>query len=204
MPPPAAPRNPYAMPGKPTEGQANAALYANRMANSHKILGELEGINADLAGGAAGVLESLTPAPIFNLGATKQRQQFMQAKRDFINAALRRESGAAISPSEFASADQQYFPQPGDSKEVIAQKRANREQAIQGIMGAAGPGYTPPATFRPGQGGQTPAANSPSGNARVSSGGSTGAPMYREGDTATNPRTGQKLEFRNGQWNPVR
>jgi hypothetical protein len=63
-----------------------------------------------------------------------------QAKRDFINAILRRESGAVISEEEFANAEQQYFPQPGDGPEVIAQKRANRENAIRGIEVSAGQG----------------------------------------------------------------
>jgi hypothetical protein len=41
----------------------------------------------------------------------------------------------------------QYFPQIGEDKTVTAQKRANRETAIQGIMDA---GYMPGQT-RPSQ-----------------------------------------------------
>jgi len=37
---------------------------------------------------------------------------------------LRKESGAAIAASEFDNAEKQYFPQPGDSDQVISQKRA--------------------------------------------------------------------------------
>jgi len=37
---------------------------------------------------------------------------FEQAKKNFVNAVLRLESGAVISPSEFTNADKQYFPQP--------------------------------------------------------------------------------------------
>lgn len=67
-------------------------------------------------------------------------QRFSQAKRDFINAVLRQESGAVISPEEFANAEQQYFPQPGDSADVIAQKRQNRNNAILGFKVRSGPG----------------------------------------------------------------
>ena len=67
-------------------------------------------------------------------------QKLAQAKRDFINAQLRQESGAVISPEEFANAEQQYFPQPGDGPEVIAQKRRNRENAIAGFRIRSGPG----------------------------------------------------------------
>lgn len=67
-------------------------------------------------------------------------QKLTQSKRDFINAVLRQESGAVISPEEFANAEQQYFPQPGDGPEVIAQKRQNRENAIAGFKIRSGPG----------------------------------------------------------------
>ena len=56
-----------------------------------------------------------------NVFLTSDRQKLEQAQRDFANAILRKESGAAISQSEFANTRQQYFPQPGDSEEVIAQ-----------------------------------------------------------------------------------
>jgi hypothetical protein len=185
---PRSPANPYAPGGKTTEGQANAGLYGTRMANSHQTIGKLEGINSDTAGGIAGTAEEYLPGAVFNRLATPDRQMFMQAKRDFINAALRRESGAAISPSEFANAEQQYFPQPGDSPQVIQQKRMNRETAIKGIMGAAGPHYQPPESFR--QGG-SPQQSQPA------------AGQISEGATATNPQTGQKIMFRGGQWVPA-
>jgi 3-deoxy-D-arabino-heptulosonate 7-phosphate (DAHP) synthase len=66
--------------------------------------------------------------------ASPGEQQVEQAQRDFINAVLRRESGAVISNDEFANGRRQYFPQPGDTPQVIEQKRRNREMAIQGIM----------------------------------------------------------------------
>lgn len=56
-----------------------------------------------------------------------------QAKRNFLNAVLRKESGAAISPSEFASGNAQYFPAPGDTEAVLQQKQRNREVAIASL-----------------------------------------------------------------------
>jgi hypothetical protein len=73
-------------------------------------------------------------------------RQADQAKRDFINALMRRESGAVISPSEFENANKQYFPQPGDTKPELDQKAANRRNAVTGISRQAGPAYTPPDT----------------------------------------------------------
>lgn len=66
------------------------------------------------------------------------QQQVEQAQRDFVNAILRRESGAVINPSEFDNAAKQYFPQPGDSRQVIAQKTKNRENAMSALETSAG------------------------------------------------------------------
>ena len=43
-----------------------------------------------------------------------------------------------ISPEEFDNARKQYFPQPGDAPESIAQKNANRQQTIAGLRTEAG------------------------------------------------------------------
>lgn len=127
-----------------TDSQAKANLFGSRMAESHRILNELEGkyspmaVNAKMSaaevpfvGGAAGFAG--------NMMLTTEGQQAEQAQRDFINAVLRRESGAVISKPEFANGQKQYFPQPGDDKKVLEQKRRNRELAIAG-MAAEVPG----------------------------------------------------------------
>jgi hypothetical protein len=67
------------------------------------------------------------------------QQQVDQAQRNFINATLRRESGASISPGEFENARKQYFPQPGDKPGVLAQKAANRQRVIQSMFAAVPP-----------------------------------------------------------------
>lgn len=74
------------------------------------------------------------------LVASPEQQQVEQAQRNFVNALLRKESGAAISPGEFDNARRQYFAQPGDSPQVLEQKRANRETAINALRVQAGPG----------------------------------------------------------------
>jgi hypothetical protein len=53
---------------------------------------------------------------------------------------LRKESGAAISPGEFITAEKLYFPAPGDTPQIVRQKQAARQQAIAGIKAQAGPG----------------------------------------------------------------
>jgi hypothetical protein len=70
---------------------------------------------------------------IHNKIVSNDYQSFDQAQRNFINSVLRRESGAAISESEFDNARRQYLPQWGDSPELIQQKADNRRTAIEGL-----------------------------------------------------------------------
>lgn len=73
-----------------------------------------------------------------NWALSENTQKAGQAQRDFINAVLRKESGATIADTEFDNAKQQYFPQPGDTDAVILQKAQNRKIAIQGLKNSAG------------------------------------------------------------------
>jgi len=115
-----------------TDAQAKAALFGTRMQQANVIFDQLEkgGTTTSVPGSRAG----LGIGPIINAISPENQQRLDQAKRDFINAVLRRESGAVISDSEFANAEKQYFPQIGDSAGVIAQKKKNREVAQRGVM----------------------------------------------------------------------
>lgn len=123
--------------------QATAAGYADRMAQADAVLANEKLIAAQT--NAAQVAAGGVPL-VGNWMKSAEYQQAEQAQRDFINAILRRESGAVIADSEFENAKKQYFPQPGDTPEVIQQKAANRRNAINGVSRAAGPAYTPPDT----------------------------------------------------------
>lgn len=115
-----------------TDAQSKAALFGSRMQASNEVLNSLEtdGTTTSIPGARAG----FGVGAVLNTMSTSKQQQLNQAKRDFVNAVLRRESGAVIADSEFSNADQQYFPQVGDSKEVKLQKKNNRELAIRGIQ----------------------------------------------------------------------
>jgi hypothetical protein len=124
-----------------TEAQGNAMLYGTRAAQAHNVIDEV-GVNyspikLDIARGAENVPGGFAAANTFLLNPTEQKAD--QAQRNFINAILRKESGAAINQSEFDNARRQYFPQQGDSPQVLAQKRANRELAIKGLGTMGGP-----------------------------------------------------------------
>jgi hypothetical protein len=129
---------------KLTEAQGKANLYQSRATESDRIMSELEGkyspmaINAKqkvgetwmVGGGLEAGANALLP---------ENAQKVEQSQRDFVNAILRQESGAVINPDEFKNAQKQYFPQPGDGPQVIAQKKKNRATAIQGLKVMAGP-----------------------------------------------------------------
>ena len=123
-------------PPKLTVDAAKNSGFLIRTQESNKTLNELESQGTDLAQKGLGAV----PMDLGNYLRTQEYQKFDQARRDFVNAILRRESGAVISEEEFANANKQYFPVPGDGPEVIAQKRRNRETAIEGLRIGAGEG----------------------------------------------------------------
>lgn len=115
-----------------TDSQAKAYAFGTRMSAANDIIAKLEqeGATTTIPGmGAGGVVGRAVTAL-----APEKQQQLEQAKRDWINANLRRESGAVIGQSEFDSADRQYFAQPGDEPKVIRQKAESRRRAEQGVL----------------------------------------------------------------------
>jgi len=81
------------------------------------------------------------PGSVAGFVTSPKGLEYERAKRDFINAQLRAESGAAIAESEFQNAERQYFPIPGDTPAVIERKRKAREEAIKGMIGSSGGAY---------------------------------------------------------------
>lgn len=117
------------------ESESASTIYSGRMRQAENILNLVEREGTDFAQRIAQNIPF-----VGNYLTTPEYKSYDQAKRNFINAVLRKESGAAIAESEFENADKQYFPQPGDTAEIIAQKRANRELAIRLMEASAGEG----------------------------------------------------------------
>jgi len=135
------------MPEKPmTDSQSKANLFGTRALEAEKAIQSMSG-KADRPGWIKRTAEStvgLVPfagdkladvaGSTLNWTQSDAQQQVEQAQRDFINAVMRRESGAVIGPAEFVNANKQYFPQVGDSEAVLAQKARNRKTAIEGVL----------------------------------------------------------------------
>ena len=122
------------------ESQANSLMYGKRMQAANKILENLES-----KGVTRGSLLSKLPVVGSSIGNTpfvgnnEDQRKYEQAKLNFINAVLRKESGASIADSELDRAEKQYFPQIGDSEAVIKQKAANRRQVTNTMLSNVGP-----------------------------------------------------------------
>lgn len=124
-----------------TDTQRTTLLYGQRLFTSAKTLD-----NFDEGIASKGFLDSIKQraeeaavgGTVTNQFVSPEFQQYDQAKRDFINATLRRESGAVISDAEFENANKQYFPVPGDDAKTVEQKKANRELVAKGFLKAAG------------------------------------------------------------------
>ena len=119
------------------ESQAKSAGFADRLVMNEPIRGKTN-ITKALADP---IDRGLSALPGSNYLVSDDFQSGDQAQRDFINAVLRRESGAVISPEEFNNARIQYIPQPGDSEATLAQKAKNRETQLLGIERSAGAAY---------------------------------------------------------------
>lgn len=142
---PTAPANPFAY-GKQNEGQSKDSGYANRLFDAEQTLRDPKVIEA----GKSMTQTGLNSIPVVGQAATSpEYQKYDQAARNFINAVLRRESGAAISQSEFDNAYKQYIPRPFDSPERLAEKQKNRQATLASIAGGGGQTYRPPYTFGP-------------------------------------------------------
>jgi hypothetical protein len=124
---------------KLTEDQSKAMNFAARMEASAPTIDKFEQQGKDWIAKAA---QNNIPFNLGNYLQTPEYQQYWQAKEDFMRAVLRKESGAVISNEEMAGGDKQYFPQPGDGPDVIAQKRQNRRVALEAMKSASGPGAT--------------------------------------------------------------
>ena len=121
---------------EPTQSQFTAATFGERAQKAESDFAALQEAGFDRSDRRTAVGNSLASVVGLQSGDFRRQQQ---AERNFVNALLRRESGAAISPSEFENAEQQYFPRAGDDEATRKQKAENRQIAIAGLMAEGAP-----------------------------------------------------------------
>ena len=136
-----------------TEAQSNAAMFGGAMAQAQNTIKQLEksgtvknavvpGLLTGLAQmvpfgvgqGIGNVIESTFNAdPTGLIGPDAAQQKLAQAQLAFATAYLRKTSGAAFGASEVSNTIKEFFPLIGEGKEVIAQKNAARDRALEGM-----------------------------------------------------------------------
>lgn len=134
-------------PVKPTEGQSTAGNFARQYEQSLPIVlgaidkGYVPSQRDSLLGTTT--YDNTLSSNAARAAMTDEGKEFYDAAKVLINAVMRRESGAAISASEWQNAFERWLPRPGDSPELIAQKRGRLEAQLGNFIEQAGPAYTP-------------------------------------------------------------
>lgn len=99
----------------------------------------LDGVELDI--GKLGTFEQGKLKFFPNIMQSELGQTYTQAQRAFIEAYLRKDSGAAIPPHEYVEAAKTYFAQPGDTKTTLANKKRGRDAIMEGLKQESGRAY---------------------------------------------------------------
>jgi hypothetical protein len=136
----------------PTEFQGKSTTFGARMQDASRIIDSLEGkvspANVARAGYAPEFPSWMPGGQVLGAGVgaanrmtvPDDAQRYYQAQENWVTANLRQESGAAIGKEEMAKDIRKWFPQPGDSDALKAQKAAARKVAERAMLVQAGPG----------------------------------------------------------------
>lgn len=117
---------------KLTEGQSKDLIYHSR---GLQALEAFEPLAAAYANGAERLASQV---PGGNYVVSEEFQKAKQAGRNFLASVLRKDTGAAVTPSEETLYGDIFLPQPGDKPGTLAQKAEARAQAIDAIRGGMG------------------------------------------------------------------
>ncbi|WP_116830152.1 hypothetical protein [Pseudomonas syringae] len=149
---------------------ANAELAVQGAGLTRSATGE-RGAARGVADAALRSLPLIGNSGVVNSLVSDERQKAEQSGQEFINALLRKDSGAAITEPESAIYGRTYLPREGDGDQVLKQKWEARERAMQGIRDGLGSAAILAAEVnRPQYGAANPAsqqANAPASQARL-------------------------------------
>lgn len=192
------PENPEAglkaIPGGPAE-KVDAEVAA-RVGLGKSFLGQLEDTKDEKGNVVPGVMSRVgsgeaTGLIDYTMGAAglgeagKLHRQIASGA----DALLRNLTGAGMSASEAKEYADRYRPTWRDDAESLKSKLEQLQRELGFVRDEVGKGR-----------GGASAAGAPAASSQNQR---TAPQQYREGQTATNPQTGQKLMFRGGQWVPA-
>ncbi len=113
----------------PTEAESKTIVYVTRAAGALPVLDQYDVELKDFWQQILGQ----DPTGAIRQFQTPEYQQARQAGLEFLQAILRKDTGAAITPAETEEYGKTYLPQPGDGDEVIQQKRQSRRRALEAM-----------------------------------------------------------------------
>jgi|CXWL01.1.fsa_nt_gi hypothetical protein len=127
----------------PKEYQTKDALFAERMARSEIMLRGAIGTPDQQKYNPGARINNFWPdtGMIANMTNSQTFRSYQGGAREWIAALLRKDTGAAVTQTEWDFYWPTFFPQPGDSPEVQKQKVDRRVMAAQGLRGASGPAF---------------------------------------------------------------
>ena len=120
----------------PTTYENESFKYWLRGQDAEKVLDDLDKVVSNY-----GLFNQTMMNYAPNIFLSETMQMYNQAQRQFTEARLRKDSGAAIPESEFENDRRMYFVQPGDSKDVIKRKQKARKIALSALAKASGKAY---------------------------------------------------------------
>ena len=123
-------------PKAPISGEQNSFVFFQRMKDALDVINAYPQITLD---------ESKLKQALLNqnyaIFKTSEQQIIAQAIRQFTEARLRKDSGAAIPEMEFANDRRTYFPQVGENAPVLQRKARARENTLGALRQASGNAY---------------------------------------------------------------
>ena len=123
----------------PNETQSKDIVFLTRAMHAN------EGIDPGYSPSWSAEQSARLPFGIGNqiAGNNPEYQSQRQAWTDFVMAVMRKDSGASITDNEWENAYRTWLPQAGDSPQVLAQKAASRQVAMEAIRAGLPVGMGP-------------------------------------------------------------
>ncbi len=117
------------------EGQSKAATYATR---AEGALSSLDEYDESLLNRWE-LLADMDPTGLARELQSPEFQLAKQAGDEFLQALLRKDTGATITNSEESAYGKVYLPRPGDGPALLEQKRQARSRALEGMKAGMSP-----------------------------------------------------------------
>jgi len=117
----------------------NEGLYNNLMKKVDPVefADSMNWLSSKVKEGEGG--QTITSDLINSLELSPETQQAIMSEMRWLEAALREESGAAISVGEYVTKGRMFFPRYGDDEQTLKDKERQRQLAIEGKKGKMGP-----------------------------------------------------------------